>query len=282
MSMGYEQSVTGAGARNYYGGIVDAAKESLFGFNPYMSFGQAMEINNKVSSLGYRGDERSNIFNATAGLAEHTGVDWKSALDFLDSGGYRTGVTSLQDFVSTMETIPPAALAARMHVKDFQNQLQQVSEALADQTGQPSVRVAGQISAASLGTGMSPGAVGALTGNTLMTILEAQRHGMTPGQWFRNPDRSVYQATEGPDSLFRMMFGKPLTALGHDQDLQDKVSTMYAFGQGQQLFGMRWDQLLHLANDQGSGGAQDRGLAAADFNRLNILRSKGGGPDLVA
>lgn len=270
MQMGYEPGIFGAGASNRFGGLRDAALESWFGFNPYMGFGQAREINAAVEGLGYRGDQRSAMFHTLSGLTEQTGVDTKLAASLMDQI-VRYGSGSLAEFNVTMRQIPSAAQAANMSVKEFQQQMQTVATNIAQKYAQPVDMIASQITQSSAATGFTPAVTGELVSNQLQTILEAQRNGMTPGQWLNDPRQRFLQPVQGPADMFKAITGgRDLKDLRFDKSLQEFVQTFYAYGNGRQIFGMDYNTLLRQANDT---NATNRVEAQMDLETLSSRTS---------
>jgi hypothetical protein len=261
LQMGYEQSITGAGARNFLEGRFDALREAQFGFNPWLSIGQAMQINRAIEGIGYRGDQRNAMVNSFARLDEQ-GLNVQDYIGMFNND-YRYGGANLSEFVNTLRQVPSAAQSANMNVRAFTQQLTEVSQTIAQRSGVSATNIAGQLTAISQGTGMTPALAGAQIQDQFLTIMGAARYGERLGTYLADPRRSVYQTTEGIEQKFQMLTGQSLSKLPTDSNLQALVREIN-FVQPN-AFGMDFQQLMQYALDP------KRNQATVGTNDLNQI-----------
>jgi hypothetical protein len=243
--MGYDPGFFGQGAQNYLGGRFEALRAADFGFNPWLSTSQALQINSAIEGIGYRGDQRNAMIGAFGGLGER-GLNVQDFIQLFNAD-YRYGATNLSEFVRTMEEVPSAAQAANMNVHAFTQQLVEVSTAIAQRSGTSATSVAGQITAVSQATGMTPGLVGAQTNDQFLTIMGAANFGERLGTYLADPRRAAYQSTMGVEQKFQMLTGQPLQNLPTDPNLQ-ALAREINFVQPN-AFGMDIPQLMQYALD---------------------------------
>jgi hypothetical protein len=243
--MGYDPGFFGAGAQNFLGGRLEALSRANFGFNPWLSVGQAMQINSAIEGMGYRGDQRNAMIGAFSTLGER-GINVQDISQMFNAD-YRYGATNLSEFVRTLEQVPTAAQAANMNVRAFTQQLTEVAMGIAQRSGTSATNIAGQITAVSQATGMTPGLIGAQTNDRFMTIMGAAHFGERLGTYLADPRRTGYQSTMGVEQKFQMLTGQSLRNLPTDTNLQALVREIN-FVQPN-AFGMDFSQLMQYALD---------------------------------
>ncbi len=117
-------------ASEYYGNMFDAATAM---FEPGVTYGGEQNINTMLEETGWHGARQDVLENAMTQLNKDVGgegiLDPGVTASMIDQAT-RLGQYPLEDFINTLKTVPETARAANMSVAEFQQQLDQVGNAL--------------------------------------------------------------------------------------------------------------------------------------------------------
>lgn len=163
----------GDSGHQFIGAQWQAAKNSWFGLNPFLSGKQSQEIISSVAGMGYSHGTAEQMRHMMSDVTQHTNIGIQDQAEIMDKS-FRWGYANLQQLADFMKNdIPAAAQAARMNVGQFSQQLVQVATGLSQQTGVDFFTSAGQVNNMVTGTGMLPGQAQSMLGNTSLQWLGA-------------------------------------------------------------------------------------------------------------
>jgi len=174
----------------------EGAKSSLkaqwsakFGLNPNYTVAQAKEARSIVNAFGYGGDRADYMAERLKQLEIHQRLSPEASMRLLDPAA-RFGNVEMSQLEDTLNGLPAAAKAARMNLKQFGEQVTTLAEQLAANGPGSPTAYAGQLSAFSAVTGLSPEKGAAMLQSKQQTFMAMGMTGM-----------SYAKATIGPNAL---------------------------------------------------------------------------------
>lgn len=197
---GTDWNPLGSAGHQFFGANWQAATNSWFGMNPFLSSKQAGEIQSTVAGMGYSHGTAESMRNVMSDVTQNTNIGIKEQGEIMDKS-FRWGYASLQQLADFMKhDIPVAAQAARMNVGQFSQQLVQVATGLGAQQGTGFYKAAGVVSDFATGMGLDPGTAGKIAGDNGLTMLAAtiQSHqegrNFSVGHLLNSPKAASYYA----------------------------------------------------------------------------------------
>jgi hypothetical protein len=238
----------------------------LGGQGGFLNFGEGQEINQVIHSEGYSRGQRERLFSSMADLRADGMLDIPTMGAQFDEA-IRHGSASIEQFTAILESIPGAAQAAQMSVKEYQEQLHASSMQLS-QGGLTYTESTGLVNAISTATGYRPEDSAKLVQNRNLQVLAANRSGMNPMDVYNDPQARARGAVMAPAQMFQMVTGKELSKEAiQDPQTQGQIRMMYEWGMGQDLFGVSFEQLM----SQGLVGTKEMAGSAGAASELNEL-----------
>lgn len=223
-------------------------KAEAFGtslFNPWYTSAQAQQARQLTNQYGWSGGQATTLQNIMQNLTTEGGIrgviPQSSMMELLDPA-MRYGTGSLQQMVSVINSIPDAAKAANMSLAQFQQNLVDAVQQVAQNGLMTQQNATGALSSFTATTGIAPQTGANLLNDTNMMY-------MTMGLTHKN----AYQVTYGNTSMADRM----------------KVPMTVA----QQIIGMPLSQLTKL-------NSNDPKFTAA-MSRLTMFYSSPGGAEML-
>lgn len=162
---------------------------SKFGLNPNYSKEQATQARATIGAFGYGGDTADFMAERLKQLEIHNRMSPEASMRLLDPAA-RFGNVEMSQLTDTLNAMPAAAKAARMNLKQFNEQVTQLAESLAANGPASATAYAAQLTAFTGVTGLSPEKGAAMLQSRQQTFMSMGMTGM-----------SYAKATIGPNAL---------------------------------------------------------------------------------
>ena len=149
-----------------------------FGFNPNYTPDQAAHARSVINEFGYGGDTADFAAEKLKQLEIHQRLSPEASMRLLDPA-MRFGNVEMSQLTDTLNAMPAAARAARMNLKQFNEEVTQLAAQLSQNGPASATSYAAQLTAFSAVTGLSPEKGAAMLQDRSQTFMEMGMTGMS-------------------------------------------------------------------------------------------------------